>query len=359
MARDAVRQRILNMYAFYNPSKLAVVKDMLRDAAGHEGDVLQTLVQKYGPEPSPDAFALSHRERLVRFYERYNPSKLKNVDQLLRQYKGKEEELFSTLVRRYGEEPAAAVSSVSPGGRFVESNDRLKRTRQLCGLRSIAGVAQLLLRQQAWRRLSRFARRARRRRRRQSPARRRHSEPPGSRHAADEYLKQLLHRPQAQYADLAASNSRACSETVIVVHHHHGNGKPSTPPRVHVHDISELYTGTDMPIPIPMPPRVVAAADAGEYLGSLASTEAPDPDEIRVAAFDAGPPCMFALSGSESDPERRRRRRKKKRAKARRIRSSEKQEIVRGVVSALHSQLAVYPYPPYPPPLTHSLYAGY
>ncbi|KAJ9473531.1 hypothetical protein DIPPA_29539 [Diplonema papillatum] len=39
MARDAVRQRILNMYAFYNPSKLAVVKDKLRGAGGHEGDV--------------------------------------------------------------------------------------------------------------------------------------------------------------------------------------------------------------------------------------------------------------------------------------------------------------------------------
>jgi len=45
------------------------------------------------------------QRRLARFYERYNPSKLPGVLSTLADNRGREEELFSALCRRYGPEP--------------------------------------------------------------------------------------------------------------------------------------------------------------------------------------------------------------------------------------------------------------
>ena len=40
---------------------------------------------------------VSHRERLIQFYKKHNPSRLFNVDYLLEKYRGRESELFSEL----------------------------------------------------------------------------------------------------------------------------------------------------------------------------------------------------------------------------------------------------------------------
>jgi hypothetical protein len=56
------------------------------------------------------------RERLVRFYSRYAPEKVAEVDRLLELFAGKEEETFARLVAKYGAEPPAdeAVPSTPP-----------------------------------------------------------------------------------------------------------------------------------------------------------------------------------------------------------------------------------------------------
>ena len=71
------------------------------------------MVKKYGPEPDNDkshnASAVTNtdstRERLVRFFEKYNKEKIDTVDKILVSYKGKEEQLFEALVKKYGPEP--------------------------------------------------------------------------------------------------------------------------------------------------------------------------------------------------------------------------------------------------------------
>ncbi len=57
---------------------------------------------------------LTYRDRLVRFYSTYAPEKLELVDEALRAFAGKEEELFSSLVLQYGPEPAAAAQPQTP-----------------------------------------------------------------------------------------------------------------------------------------------------------------------------------------------------------------------------------------------------
>ncbi len=45
--------------------------------------------------------SLSHRQRLIEFYEKYNPEKLSSVDSTLEKFKGKEAEMFAKLDRKY------------------------------------------------------------------------------------------------------------------------------------------------------------------------------------------------------------------------------------------------------------------
>ncbi|CAH0488641.1 unnamed protein product [Peronospora farinosa] len=51
-----------------------------------------------------------HHERLRRFYHKYNAEKLHEIDSVLERFKGRETQLFSTLVKKYGPEPTADES---------------------------------------------------------------------------------------------------------------------------------------------------------------------------------------------------------------------------------------------------------
>ena len=133
-----VRERLTRFYEKYNPAKLASVQQALEAYAGREEEMFVALVTKYGPEPPPpstssaqsrgvsqmsggggDAPAsASYRERLVRFYEKHNPAKLSSVDQALEAYAGREEEMFTALVGKYGPEPPSAGPAISAGSTF-------------------------------------------------------------------------------------------------------------------------------------------------------------------------------------------------------------------------------------------------
>lgn len=52
-----------------------------------------------------DKISSWNRERLTAFYEKYNAEKIREVDVVLSKYKGKENQLFNALVRKYGPEP--------------------------------------------------------------------------------------------------------------------------------------------------------------------------------------------------------------------------------------------------------------
>ena len=57
----------------------------------------------------------THRERLVAFYEKYNPDKLPTVDATLEKFKGKEGELFAKLEAKYVKaEPIPPPSGSGP-----------------------------------------------------------------------------------------------------------------------------------------------------------------------------------------------------------------------------------------------------
>eukprot|EP01062_Namystynia_karyoxenos_P011302 TRINITY_DN14040_c0_g1_i1.p2 TRINITY_DN14040_c0_g1~~TRINITY_DN14040_c0_g1_i1.p2 ORF type:complete len:360 (+),score=78.97 TRINITY_DN14040_c0_g1_i1:80-1081(+) len=147
-ARGSWNERLCRFYHYYNPSKVVVVPDMLRDARGHEEALFATLVGMYGPEPPMDVQPVCTRERLRRFYELYNPERIPDIDRLLHQCAGHEDALFAALVQKYGPEPAAPAGCggipAHAGGSAGDA--RLRRTRQLAGLRAITTQAQGRLR---------------------------------------------------------------------------------------------------------------------------------------------------------------------------------------------------------------------
>ncbi|RNF22581.1 uncharacterized protein Tco025E_03058 [Trypanosoma conorhini] len=102
--------RLDNLFAAYAPEKRPLVASLLEKYGGREEEVLQSLVNKFGPEPAGAANGFqgegnNYRERLVRFYAKYAPKKLVTVDAMLARFAGREEELFLALVQKHGPEP--------------------------------------------------------------------------------------------------------------------------------------------------------------------------------------------------------------------------------------------------------------
>jgi hypothetical protein len=87
------------------------------------------------PAPAP---APSTEERLRRYYAKHNPEKLRLVPTVLRQFDGREEELFAMLGEKYGPEPTAdeaidvpADAPVEDGGAESVARYRRRLTRLL------------------------------------------------------------------------------------------------------------------------------------------------------------------------------------------------------------------------------------
>lgn len=85
--------------------RVTQVLELLKKKLEVEEDAEQPVWGIYvSPEEEQDID--SPRQRLIRFYQFYNPSKLAHVDLFLDHWKGNPEELFQKLIHKYGPEPA-------------------------------------------------------------------------------------------------------------------------------------------------------------------------------------------------------------------------------------------------------------
>eukprot|EP01065_Artemidia_motanka_P026907 TRINITY_DN32144_c0_g1_i1.p1 TRINITY_DN32144_c0_g1~~TRINITY_DN32144_c0_g1_i1.p1 ORF type:complete len:391 (+),score=101.25 TRINITY_DN32144_c0_g1_i1:60-1175(+) len=74
-----------------------------------------------GGEGRPGVSPVQQR-RLMRFFERYNPHRLPSVRPLLVEFAGREDVLFTGLVKRYGPEPPDASENLPPGWSLVRGD---------------------------------------------------------------------------------------------------------------------------------------------------------------------------------------------------------------------------------------------
>uniref|UniRef100_A0AAV1TTL6 SUI1 domain-containing protein n=1 Tax=Peronospora matthiolae TaxID=2874970 RepID=A0AAV1TTL6_9STRA len=127
-------ERLTRFYRKYNADKLHEIDGVLERFKGREAQLFSALVKKYGPEPAEDEVvevaaatldlsepavsdssqsnesSVYTSQRLLAFYQRYNPEKVDDVPQVLAKYKDKESQLFDALVKKYGPEPGDSDS---------------------------------------------------------------------------------------------------------------------------------------------------------------------------------------------------------------------------------------------------------
>eukprot|EP01065_Artemidia_motanka_P033942 TRINITY_DN41010_c0_g1_i1.p2 TRINITY_DN41010_c0_g1~~TRINITY_DN41010_c0_g1_i1.p2 ORF type:complete len:400 (+),score=132.13 TRINITY_DN41010_c0_g1_i1:124-1200(+) len=340
------RERLARFYQYYNPSKVAVASDMLRDARGHEEELFDALSKMYGPEPPVDVGPLSPHVRLSRFYQAYNPARLADVPRLLHQYAGCEDQLFAALVHKYGPEPDSdpRVMGRSPANRrLLDDNARLRRTRQLAQLRGLASQAQSRLRRRC---LSQWLRYLWSRRW-------------GRAAVADPFASGVLGGGSREPARARSLPSWDGGGGTVVVHHHHHRSAPAQ------------QWQQQQQLPVRGPPvgysvqpldrtlcGAAAAASCGEesaqsselppwevyYRGGETSCPAPAVPQLHVRERRAasaplddyrcappaqwGPPAAWAAPPSAPpQPEPRRQRRSRSRG-PRRLRPSERRALV-------------------------------
>jgi hypothetical protein len=108
------KRRVTAIYEAHCPEKIGQVDALLSQYEGKEEQCIALLVKKYGPEvagsapkSSPSAAARSYEERVRRFYDVYCPAKAHTAMKQLEKYKGQEDALIKALADKYGPEPTA------------------------------------------------------------------------------------------------------------------------------------------------------------------------------------------------------------------------------------------------------------
>ena len=130
MSSPSYKERVVAIYQKYDPSKVGQADATLEKYKGKEEQVISALVKKYGPEPNSAASPVasprpaepasgsgsprSYKDRVVAIYQKYDPTKVGQADATLDKYKGKEEQVISALVKKYGPEPTEPSTATAP-----------------------------------------------------------------------------------------------------------------------------------------------------------------------------------------------------------------------------------------------------
>ena len=129
-------QRMRNLYEKYNPDKVRTIPQALAKYRGHEEELMQALVERYGPEPPVQRTRTKEEVRQVKvgvikeYYRRHKPYEYNMVPKVLAEWRGREDELTDVLRKEFGEvaeeeEGAAAVEGET------EAEARGRRAREL------------------------------------------------------------------------------------------------------------------------------------------------------------------------------------------------------------------------------------
>ncbi|CUI14571.1 Hypothetical protein, putative [Bodo saltans] len=126
------RRRLVAYCEKYLPESIDSVDRVLREYRGQEDRMFDILVKRFGPEPKDPVITpaakesalrreqskvflgkMPAKERLLRIYKQYQPSKIGMIDEILQRYEGHEEVLFRKLEKLYGPEPEADAETIS------------------------------------------------------------------------------------------------------------------------------------------------------------------------------------------------------------------------------------------------------
>ena len=103
------RSQLTALFQKHDPKRLSEVDHLLGLWGGREDQLIVNIEREYTSKS-----AESYRARLVAFYEKQDPSKVASVDRALETWKGREEEMFRALESKYASKEAAAASGIDP-----------------------------------------------------------------------------------------------------------------------------------------------------------------------------------------------------------------------------------------------------
>ena len=119
------RKKLVGIYEKHNPEKLSEVDNILRRFKGREATLFEMLEKKYTLEVAfqternkvateRDRIYQLRRKKLVGIYEKHNPEKLPEVDNILGAYVGREAVLFERLEKKYALNVAFGSARLPP-----------------------------------------------------------------------------------------------------------------------------------------------------------------------------------------------------------------------------------------------------
>ena len=128
-----LRRRVMWRFLRHCPDRVLRVDDVLYAYRGREDRLIEDLNRKFGFDD--DVALEAARDRLVRFYEYYNPEKVVLVDDILLAYASDRdtESLFDDLLDKYGPHPDAVMPKghADGVGESQSTAESLARTRIL------------------------------------------------------------------------------------------------------------------------------------------------------------------------------------------------------------------------------------
>eukprot|EP00936_MAST-01D_sp_MAST-1D-sp1_P001272 g1272.t1 len=131
------RKKLVGIYEKHNPEKLSEVDNILRRFKGREATLFEMLEKKYTLEVAfqternkvateRDRIYQLRRKKLVGIYEKHNPEKLSEVDNILSAYAGRESLLFERLEKKY----LLNVAFATPANKAAAERDRIHQLRR-------------------------------------------------------------------------------------------------------------------------------------------------------------------------------------------------------------------------------------
>ena len=105
--------KLTQLFKEHDPSEVSTVAALLARNKGKEEELIKQYEEKYKKSNTANKSISkenskqtgSYKERVVALFNKYDPNKVKTVDQLLTKNEGKEQALIRILVKKYGPEP--------------------------------------------------------------------------------------------------------------------------------------------------------------------------------------------------------------------------------------------------------------
>lgn len=127
--KDQLRAKLHTFFYHYSPHLFHEVDGLVTRYWNHQDNLWSKLHKKYGPDPDKLIKGMDTRTRLTRFFNKYEPSLIPDIDKVIKSYGGYEDTMWKALTGKYGPE-ISPDDADGPGGKYKQPMDLLSRLKR-------------------------------------------------------------------------------------------------------------------------------------------------------------------------------------------------------------------------------------